>query len=49
MGTGSFAEQRKKPLDPAVDGAAVDDEASLREPFDNVGITQAIADVPAHS
>ncbi len=49
MGTGSSTEQREEALDPAIHGAAVHDEAALREPLDNVGIAQAVADVPAHS
>ncbi len=41
--------RREETLDPAVDGAAVDDEAALGKPLDNVGIAQAVADVPAHA
>ncbi len=47
MRTGSFPKQREEPLDPAVDRAAVDDEASLYEPLDHIGVAQAEANVPA--
>ena len=43
----SFAKQREEPLGPAVEGAPVHDEASLSEPLDNVGIAQAVANIPA--
>jgi hypothetical protein len=47
MSTGSRAEKRKKALNPTIDGAAVHDQASLGEPFDDIGIAQAVANVPA--
>ncbi len=49
MSPSRLLEQREETLDPTVDRAAVDDKAPLREPLDDVGIAQAIADVPAHS
>jgi hypothetical protein len=49
MSTGSFAEQREEALDPAIDGAAVHDEASLGKPLDDVGVAQSVANLPAHS
>ena len=47
MSTGSFAKQREEALDPAIHGAAVNNEAWLGEPFHDIGIAQAVANVPA--
>jgi hypothetical protein len=44
---GHFPEQRKEALDPTIDGAPINNEAALGEPFDTIGVTQAVADVPA--
>ena len=49
VGTCSFAEQWQEALDPTVDGAAVNVEASLGKLLDHVSVAQAGADVPAHS
>jgi hypothetical protein len=34
---------------PAIDGTAVNHEASFGEPFDNVGVAQTVPNVPAYS
>ena len=47
MGAGSLAKQRQEPLDPSVDGAAVHDETSLREPRHDIGLAHTIADISA--
>jgi hypothetical protein len=47
MDTGSFTKQWKEALDPSVNGAAVHAQASLGEPLDDIGIAQAVADIPA--
>ena len=47
MDTGSFLKQWQETLGTPVDGAAVHDEASLGEPFHDIGIAQAVANVPA--
>ena len=47
--TCSCAKHRQEALDPAIDGAAVNDETTLSKPLDDIGVTQAIPDVPAHS
>ncbi len=47
--TCSCAKHRQEALDPAIDGAAVNVEAPLGEPLDDVGIAQAVPDVPTHS
>ena len=47
MRTGSFAKQWQETLDPAINRAAVHDKTALGEPLDKVGLTQAVADVPA--
>ena len=49
MRSRSFPEEREEALDPAVDGAPLNRETPLGKPFDNVGVAQAIAHVPAHS
>jgi hypothetical protein len=49
VSTRSLPEQEEETLDPAIHGAAVNDEATLGKPFDNVGIAQAVADIPPHS
>ncbi len=41
-------EQGQEALDPAVNGAAVNDEAALREPLHDIGVAQAVAHLPAH-
>ncbi len=48
VGSGGILEQGQKALDPPVNCAAIDDEAPFGEPLDDVGITEAITDVPAH-
>jgi len=48
VSTGSLLEQREEALNPAIDGAAVNDEPTFGEPLDDVGVTQSISDVPAH-
>ncbi len=47
MRTGRVLKQGQEALYPAVDSAAIDDEASLGEPLDDISITQPIPDVPA--
>ena len=42
-----IAEKWKESLDPAVDRTAINDEAPLREPLDDISITQAVPDIPA--
>jgi hypothetical protein len=34
---------------PAVDGAPIDHDATLGEPFDNIGVAETVADVPSGS
>lgn len=41
-------EERQEALHPAVDRAPIHDEATLSEPCDEIGITEAVADVPAY-
>jgi len=48
MEAGSLAKQRQETLDPSVDGAAVHDETSLREPSDDIGVAHTIADIPVN-
>ncbi len=45
--TSSLLKQWQEALDPAIDRAAINNETALREPFDNVGVTQAVANIPA--
>ncbi len=49
MSTSSITKQRKEAPNPAIDSAAVDDEATFSKPLDNIGVAQAVANVPAHS
>jgi hypothetical protein len=44
---GSLYEKRQESLYPAVDGAPIDHDATLGEPFDNVGVAETVADVPS--
>jgi hypothetical protein len=46
MRTGSFSEQRQEALNPAIDGATVDHKTTFSEPLDNVGVAQAIPNIP---
>jgi hypothetical protein len=46
-GPGSLGQQRREPLDPAVDGDVVDLDATLDQFFD-VAIREAVAEIPAH-
>ena len=48
IGTGSRSEQREEALDPALDGAAIDGEAALRELRDQIRIPAAVPDRVAH-
>ncbi|CAA9288030.1 MAG: hypothetical protein AVDCRST_MAG93-3688 [uncultured Chloroflexia bacterium] len=48
MSTGKFSKQRQETLDPAVDGAAVDHATTFCKPLDDVGVAQAVANVPAN-
>src|SRR3712207_6710137 len=49
MCAGGFHEEREEALDPPVDGAAIDGEATFGQPLNDVGIAQAVADIPPHS
>jgi hypothetical protein len=42
----SIAEEREEALDPSIDRAPVHDQASLREPLNNIGVAQAVPNVP---
>src|SRR6266536_5379523 len=44
-----LAEQREEALYPAVDGALVDQDAALGQPFSDFGVTEAVAHVPTDS
>jgi hypothetical protein len=48
MSTGSFAEQWQEPLNPAVDRTPISGETTLGKPLHDIGVAQAIADVPPH-
>ncbi len=48
MLTGSVSEERQKPLDPAIDGAAVNNKTTFCKPLHDIGIAQAVPDVPAY-
>ena len=48
MHTGRVLEQGQETLDPAIDRGAIDDETALGKPLDDVRVTQAIPDIPAH-
>ena len=41
-------EQREEALNPAENGTAVNDQAALGEPLDDVGVAQAVAHIPAN-
>jgi hypothetical protein len=47
MLSGHLAKQWKEALHPAVDGALIDQEAALGQPFTDFGVTEAVAHVPA--
>ena len=47
MRTDSVAEERRNRWTQAIDGAPVKDKTTFGEPLDNVGLAQAIADMPA--
>ncbi len=47
MGAGGFLQQREEALHPAINGAAIDDEAAFSEPFHDIRIAQAVPHVPA--
>ncbi len=49
VSAGSLCEKLHEALYPAVDGAPIDHEATLGEPFDNIGVAEAVADVPSGS
>ena len=40
---------RQEALDPAADGAPVNDQAALGEPHDDIGRAQAVPDIPSHA
>jgi len=46
---GSLCEKRQESMYPAVDGAPIDHDATLGEPFDNIGVAETVADVPSGS
>jgi len=48
MHTGRILEQRQELLDPAKNGAAIDDKVSFGELLDDIGIAQPVEDIPAH-
>lgn len=48
MDTGSFAKQWQEPLDSTVDRATVHDKTTFGEPLDDVGVAQAVPNVPAN-
>ena len=47
--TRGILEQREKALDPTVNRAAINDEATFGEPLDDIGVAQAVLDIPANS
>ncbi len=49
MSTGSLSEAWQKPLDRAIDGAAVNNQATFRKPLHDVSLAQTVPDVPTHS
>jgi hypothetical protein len=49
VGLGTLLKQRQEVLNSAIDRTAVNHEAALGEPFDDVGVAQTVANVPAHS
>jgi hypothetical protein len=42
-----LAEQRQIALHPAVNGALIDQDAALGQPFTDFGVTEALAQIPA--
>ncbi len=44
---GGILEQREEALHPAINGAAFDNEATLGEPLDDIGVAEPIFHIPA--
>ncbi len=42
MGTGRLSEQWEEALDPALDGAAINDQPALGEPRDDIGVAEPV-------
>ena len=47
MRTRGFPKQWEKALHPAINRAAMNNEAALREPLNHIGVAEPVADVPS--